>query len=417
MTLMPVDDREQSMRRPTQAVILAGGRGTRLSPLTDSRPKPMIEFHGKPFLEYLVEMLRDQGFQRILILLGYLPEVVQQHFGDGSRWGVSIEYSVTAVENDTGKRIKLAAPLIDECFLLMYCDNYWPMQMHKMWQRFVQANVPAMLTIYRNKDAYTTNSIQVDTDGYVAVYDKSRKHPDLQGVEISYAIMKKAVLDLLPDGNVLFETAVYPSLAGNRQLAAYVTDHRYYSVGSHGRLPLTEAFLAREPTVILDRDGVLNRKPPKAQYVRRWEEFEWLPGAKESLRLFHEAGYRVIVVSNQAGVGRGEMTETQLLDIHERMKREAAAAGGAIDAIYYCPHNWDDGCECRKPRPGMLFQAQRDYHLDLSRIIFIGDDVRDAETAEVAGCSSLLVSETFPLLEAARTMLARGPHSLAPARN
>lgn len=206
--------------------------------------------------------------------------------------GISIEYSVTAVENDTGRRIKLAAPLIDDCFLLMCCDNYWPMQMDKMWERFVQADVPAMITVYRNTDGYTKNSIKVDPQGYVTIYDKSCTHPDLQGVEISYAILKKSVLDLLPEDNVLFESTVYPPLAANHQLAAYVTDHRYYSVGSLERLPLTEAFLARQATVILDRDGVLNKKPPKAQYVRFWHEFEWLAGATDALRLFKEAGFR-----------------------------------------------------------------------------------------------------------------------------
>jgi D-glycero-D-manno-heptose 1,7-bisphosphate phosphatase len=102
---------------------------------------------------------------------------------------------------------------------------------------------------------------------------------------------------------------LYTPLAQRRQLLAYVTDHRYYSVGALHRLPLTETFFERKPTVILDRDGVLNRKPPRAQYVRTWDEFQWLPGAKEALRLLHEAGCRVIVVSNQAGIGRGEMTE------------------------------------------------------------------------------------------------------------
>ena len=134
----------------------------------------------------------------------------------------------------------------------MYCDNYWPMQMNKMWERYIRADVPAMITVYRNMDGYTTNSVRVDEKGYVIDYDKSRTHPDLQGVEISYAILKKSVLDLLPEDNVLFETAVYPQLAAQHQLAAYVTDHRYYSVGSLKRLPLTEAFLARQPAVILD---------------------------------------------------------------------------------------------------------------------------------------------------------------------
>ena len=83
------------IERPTQAVILAGGRGTRMRPLTDTRPKPMVEFHGRPFLEYMIEMLREQGFERVLLLLGYLPEVIQEHFGDGSGFGVEIDYSVS----------------------------------------------------------------------------------------------------------------------------------------------------------------------------------------------------------------------------------------------------------------------------------------------------------------------------------
>src|SRR5947208_1036557 len=124
------------MTRPTQAVILAGGRGTRLAPLTDTKPKPMIEFHGVPFLEYLIVMLRDQGFSRILLLLGYLPEVITKHFGDGSRWGVSIEYLVSDVEDDTGKRLKLAQDRIDPLSLLLYCDNYWPMDFAALWHHF-----------------------------------------------------------------------------------------------------------------------------------------------------------------------------------------------------------------------------------------------------------------------------------------
>lgn len=393
------------LKRPTQAVILAGGRGTRLRPLTETRPKPMVEIHGKPFMEYLVEMLRDQGFERILMLLGYLPEVIQYYFGDGSRWGVKISYSVTAVDNETGRRVKLAEPHLDACFLLMYCDNYWPMQMDRMWKRFVRANVPAMITVYSNKDGYTRDSVRVDQDGYVLVYDKNGTHHGLQGVEISYALLTKSILGLLPEDNILLELSLYPRLAERRQLLAYVTDHRYYSVGSHRRLPLTEAFLARRPAVILDRDGVLNKKPPKAHYVRAWHEFEWLPGAKEALHLLAEAGYRVIVVSNQAGIARGAMTEADLTHIHERMNAEVAKAGGHIDAVYFCPHDWDGGCECRKPKPGMLFQAQRDFDLDLSRTFFIGDDERDAQAAEAAGCLSVLVSDQLPLLDVTRKLV------------
>jgi histidinol-phosphate phosphatase family protein len=368
----------------------------------------MIEIAGKPFLEHLVELLRDQGFDRFLMLLGYLPEVVQDYFGDGRRWGVDVQYSVTAPDDETARRVRLAERDIDSQFLLMYCDNYWPLRMDRMWPRFAASGLPAMITVYSNKDGYTTNSVRVDHEGYVTVYDKTCTAPGLQGVEISYALLSKGVLELLTDDNVPFEVAVYPRLAERRELLAHVTDHRYYSIGSHRRLPLTHAFFQRHPTVILDRDGVLNTRPRRAEYVKTWEEFEWLPEATDALRLFHEAGYRVVVVSNQAGIARGAMTEQSLSEIHERMKEEAEKAGGRIEAIYFCPHNWDDGCECRKPKPGLLFQAQRDYHLDLSRTWFIGDDERDGQAAEAAGCPFMLVQAGQSLKDVALKIASAG---------
>jgi histidinol-phosphate phosphatase family protein len=397
---------KELLQRPTQAVILAGGRGTRLGPITDTRPKPMVEFHGKPFLEYIVEMLRDQGFERILMLLGYLPEAIQTHFEDGDRWGVDIEYSVTGPDDLTGHRMKVAADLLDPCFLLLYCDNYWPMRFDDMWDRFAAADAPAMVTVYSNRDGYSRDGVRVGESGHVEAFDRSRRSPGLQGVEISYAILRRSVLELLPAEDAPFEEAVYPPLVERGELLAYMTDHRYYSVGSLERLPLTEHFLARRPAVILDRDGVLNERPPKAQYVRSPDEFQWLPGAKAALCLFTEAGFLVIVVSNQAGIARGAMREGDLARIHDLMKAEAAAAGGSIDAIYYCPHDWDEGCECRKPKPGMLFSAQRDFDLDLTRTPFIGDDERDEEAAVAAGCPALLVSDETTLLHLARDLVA-----------
>jgi D-glycero-D-manno-heptose 1,7-bisphosphate phosphatase len=367
----------------------------------------MVEFHGKPFLQYVVEMLRDQGFTRILLLLGYLPDVVINHFGDGSALGVEIDYGVTAPDDLTAYRVQDAADEIDEEFLLLYCDNYWPMQFHKMWDAYVSSGAVAQVTVYTNEDDYTRDSVAVGEDGFVKVFDRERCAPGLRGVEISYAILRKSqILPLLPEHQELFEQAVYPELTRRGQLHAYLTEHRYYSVGSHARLPLTEEFLARRSTVILDRDGVLNERPPKARYVRQPSDFRWLPGAPEALLMLSEAGYRVIVVSNQAGIGRGMMTEGQLESVHERMRAEAAEAGGCIDAVYYCPHAWDAGCSCRKPRPGMLFRAQREHHLDLTRTWFIGDDERDEEAADAAGCPFLYVSDNTPLLSVIRRLLA-----------
>jgi len=107
------------------------------------------------------------------------------------------------------------------------------------------------------------------------------------------------------------------------------------------------------------------------------------------------------------------MTEADLLEIHRHMVKDAEAAGGRIDAIYYCPHNWDENCECRKPRPGMLFQAQRDFSLDLSRTLFIGDDERDAQAADAAGCLAALVSDQRPLSKLVDDLIANSKSSLA----
>jgi D-glycero-D-manno-heptose 1,7-bisphosphate phosphatase len=388
-------------------VILAGGRGTRLRPITDTIPKAMVEFHGKPFLGYIVEMLREQGFSSVLMLLGYLPDVIVDHFGDGADYGVRVAYDITDPDDLTAYRVQHAADRIEEMFLLVYCDNYWPMRFDDMWRRYETSGAPAQVTVYANEDGYSRDSVIVGDDGFVRVFDRSRTTPGLKGIEISYAILDKAtVLPLLTDGQQLIEEAVYPKLAERRELHAYWSEHRYYSVGGHERLPLTEAFLARRPAVILDRDGVLNERPQKAEYVRQPTDVRWLPGALEALRLFADAGWQVIVVSNQAGVGRGIMTTHEVDVVNEHMRREAAEAGGRIDAVYYCPHGWDEGCACRKPRPGLLFQAQRDLHLDLTRTTFVGDDERDREAALAAGCRPALLSDDLTLLDVTRELLA-----------
>jgi D-glycero-D-manno-heptose 1,7-bisphosphate phosphatase len=388
--------------------VLAGGRGERLRPLTDTIPKPMIEFHGRPFLEYLIEMLREQGFEEVLLLLGYLPEPIQAYFGDGSRFGIRIEYAVTKPDDLTAARVLDARDRLDPTFLMLYCDNYWPLQMDRLWARYEEAAAPALVTIYRNADGYSRDNVRVDDDGFITEYDRSRTSPGLRGVEIGYAILQRDLLDRLPDGSSQIEEGLYPALAREHRLAAFVTDHRYYSVGSLERLPVTERFLARKPTVFLDRDGVLNRRPPVAGYVRRPDDVEWLPGALDAVRRLTDAGVRLIVISNQAGVARGAMTAADLAAVEESMQADVTAAGGRIDCFIYCPHGWDEDCECRKPRPGMLYQAQRQFDLDLTRTPFIGDDERDGQAADAAGCPFMLVTDDCTLSDLATQLLSGG---------
>ncbi|WP_243152297.1 HAD-IIIA family hydrolase [Pseudoflavonifractor sp. 524-17] len=380
-----------------QAVILAGGYGTRLKPFTDTNPKPMYPFEGKPFLEYLIEQVRSFGIQEIVLLLGYLPEKIQDYFGDGSRWGVHITYSVTPVEYETGLRIKSAAPLLSDEFLLMYCDNYCPIDFVRLVADYEKSGALLQFTAYRNKDGSTKNNLRISEDELVEVYDKKRITPGLQGVDIGYAIVNKRVLALLPEENHNFEAVVYPTLVAEKKLYATVTEHRYYSVGSWERIELTKEFFRPKKVVFLDRDGTLNVRPPRACYIERPEDFVWLPGAREAVKKLKDAGYTLILISNQPGIARGNLTEETLAAIHEKMQADLREIGAEIDKIYYCPHNWDDGCECRKPRPGMFFQAQKELSLDLTKCVMIGDDERDMEAATAAGVSGLFINEKSPL--------------------
>jgi D-glycero-D-manno-heptose 1,7-bisphosphate phosphatase len=143
--------------------------------------------------------------------------------------------------------------------------------------------------------------------------------------------------------------------------------------------------------VILDRDGVLNREAPESGYIREPGEFFWLPGALEALALLRGAGLRISVATNQSGVGRGLMTLTQLDAIHERMLIEAAANGGALDTVLFCPHAPDDGCECRKPAPGLIREALARSGIGATESLVVGDDRRDLEAASRAGVKAALV--------------------------
>ncbi len=146
-------------------------------------------------------------------------------------------------------------------------------------------------------------------------------------------------------------------------------------------------------TVFLDRDGVINRKRPEGDYVKRWEEFEFLPQAPEALRLLKEAGLQLIIVTNQRGIACGLMTERDLQEIHRRMLGELALFQVSVDAIYYCPHE-EGTCGCRKPRDGLFRQAQRDFpDIDFASSAVIGDSLTDMEVGTRLGCWTILIAD------------------------
>lgn len=386
--------------RIEQAVIFAGGYGKRLAPFTDTNPKPMYSIAGKPYIEHLVLQVKSFGIDEVVMLLGYLPHKIMDYLGDGSRYGMIFKYVVTDVDCETEKRILAAKDILQDHFLMMYCDNYCPIDFEKLVGEYEKNNARVQITAYANRDGYTKNNLKIAEDGKIEVYDKKRVTQGLFGVDIGYAIMSKNVLEMTDQENNNFEAVVYPKLVERGEMYATITEHRYYSIGSFERIELTEEFFKNRKFVFLDRDGTLNVRPPKACYVEKPEDFVWLDGAREAVKKLNDNGYMVILISNQPGIARGNLTEEQLGIIHNKMNDELADVGAHIDKIYYCPHNWDEGCFCRKPKPGMLFQAQRDYSLNLPNGYLIGDDERDIEAGESAGVKSILVTDEYTVLDA-----------------
>jgi D-glycero-D-manno-heptose 1,7-bisphosphate phosphatase len=167
--------------------------------------------------------------------------------------------------------------------------------------------------------------------------------------------------------------------------------------------------------IFLDRDGVICKNRP--DHVKSWAEFEFLPGVKESLAALSRLDLPLIVITNQAAIGRGLMTVELLEDIHQRMVTEIAAHGGRIDRIIYCPHRPEDGCDCRKPKPGMLVQAAAEIGIDLTRSYLVGDAATDVQAGQQVGCHNILVLTGRGVEQLISTVHLTGGHFLTIARN
>jgi D-glycero-D-manno-heptose 1,7-bisphosphate phosphatase len=171
-------------------------------------------------------------------------------------------------------------------------------------------------------------------------------------------------------------------------------------------------------TVFLDRDGVINRDSP--DYITRWDQFVFIPGSLAAIARLTAAGAAVIVITNQSAVGRGMMDGAALENIHRNLCRTVAARGGRIDAVFHCPHHPDRKCDCRKPEPGLILQAQRRFNLDLAAATMIGDSARDVQCGLRAGCGRTILvrsglHDDLPRLEALNMRPTRVADDLAAA--
>jgi histidinol-phosphate phosphatase family protein len=374
--------------RPQQAAILCGGIGSRLRPLTDTLPKPLAPVNGRPFLAYLVDQLRVQGIQRIVLLTGYRGEMIRAYVGDGAAFGVRIDYSHGPAEWETGRRVWEARATLDERCLLLYSDNYVPFSLDKLMARH-SAAASAITALLQPK---SPGNIRLGADGGIALYDPSRSAPGLDHVEIGYMVIAR---DL-----VLAELAAQPDFSFSRVLedlttrgsvAGLVSRDPYHSISDPVRWRRAERYLAPKRIVLIDRDGTINRRPPRGEYVTGWDRFEWIEGTVAAMRQLAAVGFRFIVLSNQAGIGRGSLDAAVVDEINRRMVAELAASGVEVMDVYVCPHHWDARCSCRKPEPGLFFRAAATHLVRMDRTMYVGDDPRDARAAFNAECLSVLV--------------------------
>jgi histidinol-phosphate phosphatase family protein len=380
------------MNRPKQAVVLCGGLGTRMRPYTNTTPKPMVLCNGKPFLWHLLNQLWEQGISRFLLLTGYLAEQIEEYFKDGGEWCWEVEYFQGPVEWDTGKRIWEAQKNFDERFILLYSDNFVPFSLDRVLSKHLEGGLPLTFMLSEK----SPGNIALDETGIVCKFDNSRS-TQLSYVEIGYMIVdKEQTLKYFEAPECSFNSVLH-KMAEHQKISGYVQFDAYQSISDPKRYKKAESYLKLKKILLIDRDGVINRKAKHGDYISRWEDFKWIPETREAMKELSQEGFEFIVISNQAGIARGMIEPNELEHIHYNMQKELQEDGIKILDIYVCPHHWEEECSCRKPKPGMLYQASKEHLFRLDKTLFIGDDTRDCQAAERAGCTSIFIGESSML--------------------
>ena len=215
-----------------QAVILAGGRGERLRPLTDTMPKPMAPINGVPFMDYLINSIVLSGIEKIVILLGYKASLIVDRYKDMN--SLIIEFSYGNLDDQTGRRVLNAYDQLDDYFLLMYGDNYWPIELEAMWSNYQRVGANVSTTVFSNRNGTgeygVENNVVVGDGGIVIGYDKKREARDANGVDIGYFLVSKNSLDPKIKGNISFEEDILSDYITKNQLSAYITGSQYYFI-------------------------------------------------------------------------------------------------------------------------------------------------------------------------------------------
>ena len=373
------------MRKIKQAVILAGGLGSRIYPLSKSIPKPMIDINGKPFIYYLIERLEKYKFAEVLLLTGFKNEEFEKIIDYCKNFKIKIRLINSPISYNTSARLKVAYPELKETFLLMYGDNFLPFDFNKIWKNYINKKIENQLIAYKNDDKYSSSNIKLNKKNIVTDYDSSRKK-NYDYVNIGFFILKKKYIkNISIKKNFKFEEVILNKLIKIKKISAYVTSHRYYSLSNLNRYFLTNHFFKnRNNFIFLDRDGVINVKSKKGEYVKNLKEFKWRKGSLRALKFLGKKNKRIIIISNQAGIALNKLKLKDLNEIHNYIIKKSLKLGAIVEEIIFCPHHWNDKCLCRKPKSGMFYLAQKKFNIDLTNSLFVGDQKTDKISARNA---------------------------------
>lgn len=411
-------------------IVMAGGRGTRISKLFPDIPKPLISIDGVPVLEREISSLRNQGFTDLILTVSYMADKIMDYFGDGSKFSVNIEYFVEkAPLGNAGALYKMRDRIGTDPFLLLNADAVFDVDFNRM-VAFHKAHA-ALVTLFThpNSHPYDSGLLIADEENHVLawlakedkrpIYYKNRVNAGLHVVDPKVLDMagvdgeKVGTVDI-STGKVIkvdLDRQILKPLSGTGTMVCYDspeyvkdmgTPERFNSVLKDYKNGIVQAknLSNKQKAIFLDRDGTINKY---VGFLRDIDQFELIDGVAEAIKKINASDYLAIVVTNQPVIARGEVTVEELDMIHKKMETELGFAGAYVDGLYYCPHHPHKGykgevvelkidCYCRKPKPGMLLKAAEEFNIDLAHSFMVGDGENDVKAGLTAGCKSILLN-------------------------
>lgn len=382
-----------------QAVILVGGLGTRLGEHTRTTPKPMLEVAGRPFIEHVMAQVTRFAIDRVLLLAGFRGEAFRDAYEGRQMFGADVRVAVEPEPLGTGGALRFAAGQLDPAFLLVNGDTFFDADFGPMLRRAEAGEQDAWLALRSVDDPSRYGQVIVAGDGRVTDFREKAAalvegSPSLINAG-AYALDRELVLGLVGAAPCSFEKDVLPRLVAEGRLWAHECDGYFIDIGIPDSLAEARETLERvrrRPVAFLDRDGVLNLDDG---YTYRIEDLRLVEDAPAAVRRLNDAGYYTIVVSNQAGIARGYYSEEQARAFNQHLRERLMAEGARIDAVYFCPHHPGGtvadlavACACRKPEPGMLERAAREWPIEREASFLIGDTASDLEAAHRFGIAS-----------------------------